>query len=177
MPGREGSSFLAYLLPAQPHPPAAAGADDAPCAAERFEWVREYSHDVKRTERDSFLFVLGADGRSASYNELSARIELTRRSVAERVQSGINALRPATITLSRRDESAEEAQSRAARKQIVSGPGRELLEFRPSAAAPTEPMAARAASGEAGAGGAAGRQAGEAEGGAAAEGEGAGAGE
>ncbi|KAJ1641043.1 hypothetical protein T492DRAFT_897921, partial [Pavlovales sp. CCMP2436] len=102
------ASFLAYLLPRSQTQPAD--------AREAYEWAREYSHDVKRSDtRDGFLLLLAEDG-SASYNELAARIELTRRSVAERVQSGINALRPTELTLARRDASAAEGGDRGDRR-------------------------------------------------------------
>lgn len=150
------ANFLAYLLPADAVEAAALQEAERrqqqplPRAAERYEWVREYSMDIKKLRAaDSFLIVLADDG-SALYNELSARIELTRRSAAERVHSGINALRPAAISLTRTGEvAAEDETERLARRRVVSGPGRELLEYKPGvsgsqadAAADDEPEAA-----------------------------------
>jgi hypothetical protein len=126
-----GGTFLAYLLPAD----AKTAQHKQPDDAVPYSWVREYRHDVKPTAAgDAYLLCLGADG-SASYNELSARIELTRRSVADRVHSGLNALRPSEVALRTRGHSETEAQQRAQRSHVVAGGSRELLEMRPPAEA------------------------------------------
>lgn len=128
-------------------PRAGGGAEGAP---RPLEWVREYAHELKPLDGSTYLLVLSApegggpeDGGGGSaaalYNEVSGRLELTRRSLAERAASGLNELRPSALTLTRRAANEAEASAREARHQLVAaGPARELIGYNstPSHSAP-----------------------------------------
>ena len=118
----ERKNFLAYLLPsAEGEAEGAAegegGADGADGAPVELEWVRDYTFDVKGSDKGGDSYFLAVSDEAAVYNAIEGRIMLTRGAfmpIAER---------PTRVTLTRREiDEAEQSELDSRRMMLLAQP-------------------------------------------------------